>query len=216
MRIAVEDLECNRRIGANGAPLLPPGARVLTHCNTGSLACVGYGTALGVIRAAHEQGRQPSVWVGETRPVLQGARLTAWELTQLGIPFRLIVDVLAGALMAAGEVDVVVVGADRIAANGDVANKVGTYGLAVLAEHHAIPFYVAAPRSTVDPGTATGANIPVEQRAAEEVTELAGRRIAPQDVEVDNRAFDMTPASLVTAYVTELGITRSAEHLTAK
>jgi methylthioribose-1-phosphate isomerase len=214
MRIAVEDLECNRSIGASGAPLLPPGARVLTHCNTGSLACVGYGTALGVIRAAHEQGRQPSVWVGETRPVLQGARLTAWELTQLGIPFRLVVDALAGALMAAREVDAVIVGADRIAANGDVANKVGTYGLAVLAQHHAIPFYVAAPTSTVDPGTATGANIPVEQRSAEEVAELAGWRIAPAGVVVDNRAFDITPAELVTAYVSERGVARSAAQLT--
>jgi methylthioribose-1-phosphate isomerase len=214
IRIAVKDVECNRRIGANGAPLLPPGARVLTHCNTGSLACVGYGTALGVIRAAHEQGREPSVWVDETRPVLQGARLTAWELTQLGIPFRLIVDVLAGALMAAGEVDAVIVGADRIAANGDVANKVGTYGLAVLAQHHALPFYVAAPTSTIDPATATGAGIPVEQRAAEEVAELAGRRIAPLGAEVDNRAFDITPADLVTAYVTEHGVARSAEQLT--
>jgi methylthioribose-1-phosphate isomerase len=214
IRIAVEDVECNRRIGANGVPLLPPGARVLTHCNTGSLACVGYGTALGVIRAAHEQGRKPSVWVGETRPVLQGARLTAWELARLGIPFRLIVDVLAGALMAGDEVDAVIVGADRIAANGDVANKVGTYGLAVLAQHHALPFYVAAPTSTVDPATPTGVDIPVEQRAGEEVAELGGRRIAPAGVEVDNRAFDITPADLVTAYVTERGVARSAEQLT--
>jgi methylthioribose-1-phosphate isomerase len=195
-------------MGANGVPLLPPGSRVLTHCNTGSLATVGYGTALGVIRAAHEQGREPSVWVDETRPVLQGARLTAWELTQLGIPFRLVVDALAGALMAAGEVDAVIVGADRIAANGDVANKVGTYGLAVLAQHHEIPFYVAAPTSTIDAETPTGADIPLEQRAAVEVAELAGRRIAPAGVAVDNRAFDITPASLVTAYVTELGVSR--------
>jgi methylthioribose-1-phosphate isomerase len=214
MQIAVEDVERNRRIGANGAPLIAPGARVLTHCNTGSLACVGYGTALGVIRAAHEQGREPNVWVDETRPVLQGARLTAWELTQLGIPFRLIVDVLAGALMAAGEVDVVIVGADRIAINGDVANKVGTYALAVLAGYHGIPFYVAAPTSTLDPGTPTGADIPVERRAAQEVAELAGRRIAPAGVEVDNRAFDITPAELVTAYVTECGVAHSAEQLT--
>jgi methylthioribose-1-phosphate isomerase len=215
MRIAVEDVERNRRIGANGAPLIAPGARVLTHCNTGSLACVGYGTALGVIRAAHEQGREPSVWVGETRPVLQGARLTAWELGRLGIPFRLIVDVLAGALMASGEVDAVVVGADRIAANGDVANKVGTYGLAVLAQHHAIPFYVAAPVSTLDPTTPRGTDIPIERRSAEEVAELAGRRIAPLGVEIENRAFDVTPASLVTAYVTEQGVARSPETLPA-
>jgi methylthioribose-1-phosphate isomerase len=215
MRIAVEDVEANRQIGANGAQLLSPGARVLTHCNTGSLATVGYGTALGVIRAAHEQGREPTVWVDETRPVLQGARLTAWELTQLGIPFRLVVDALAGALMAAGEVDAVIVGADRIAANGDVANKVGTYGLAVLAGHHDLPFYVAAPTSTLDAETPTGADIPVEQRAAEEVAELAGRRIAPAGVEVDNRAFDVTPAGLVTAYVTESGVARSPAELSA-
>jgi methylthioribose-1-phosphate isomerase len=211
--IAVEDVERNRRIGANGAPLLPPGSRVLTHCNAGSLATVGYGTAIGVIRAAHEQGREPSVWVDETRPVLQGARLTAWELARLGIPFRLVADVMAAGLMAAGEVDAVVVGADRIAANGDVANKIGTYGLAVLAAHHSIPFYVAAPVSTLDPATPTGAEIPVEQRAAEEVAELAGTRIAPPGVEVDNRAFDVTPAALVTAWVTEEGVARSADDL---
>ncbi len=211
--IAVEDVERNRRIGANGAPLLPPGSRVLTHCNAGSLATVGYGTAIGVIRAAHEQGREPSVWVDETRPVLQGARLTAWELARLGIPFRLVADVMAAGLMAAGEVDAVVVGADRVAANGDVANKVGTYGLAVLADYHSIPFYVAAPVSTLDPGTPTGAEIPVEQRAAEEVAELAGTRIAPPGVEVDNRAFDVTPASLVTAWVTEEGVARSPADL---
>ena len=149
--IAEEDVARNRRLGAHGAELLPIGARVLTHCNAGSLACVGYGTALGVIRAAHETGRRPSVWVGETRPVLQGARLTAWELQRLGIPCTLVADVMAASLMASGEVDAVVVGADRIAANGDVANKIGTYGLAVLARHHGVPFYVAAPVSTLDP-----------------------------------------------------------------
>jgi methylthioribose-1-phosphate isomerase len=212
-RIAVEDVETNRRLGANGAPLLPPGARVLTHCNAGSLACVGYGTAIGVIRAAHEQGREPSVWVDETRPVLQGARLTAWELGRLGIPFRLIVDALAGALMANREVDAVLVGADRIAANGDVANKVGTYGLAVLASHHDIPFYVAAPVSTLDPGTATGADIPVEHRDAHEVTDVADERIAPPGAAAENRAFDVTPAALVTAYVTEQGVARSPAEL---
>jgi methylthioribose-1-phosphate isomerase len=211
--IAVEDVERNRRIGANGAPLLPPGSQVLTHCNAGSLATVGYGTAIGVIRAAHEQGREPSVWVDETRPVLQGARLTAWELARLGIPFRLVADVMAAGLMAAGEVDAVVVGADRVAANGDVANKVGTYGLAVLAAHHSIPFYVAAPVSTLDPATPTGAEIPVERRAAEEVSELAGTRIAPPGVEVENRAFDITPAALVTAWVTEEGVARSPDDL---
>ena len=208
-RIADEDVDCNRRIGANGAELLAYGSRVLTHCNAGSLACVGYGTAVGVIRAAHEQGRDPSVWVDETRPVLQGARLTAWELARLGIPFRLVADVMAAGLMAAGEVDAVVVGADRIAANGDVANKVGTYGLAVLAKHHGVPFYVAAPRSTFDAETPSGAEIPVERRAADEVVALAGRRIAPPDAEAENRAFDVTPAALVTAYVTEQGVSSS-------
>ena len=212
-RIAAEDVECNRRIGAHGAELLPRGSRVLTHCNAGALACVGYGTAVGVIRAAHEQGREPSVWVDETRPVLQGARLTAWELARLGIPFRLVADVMAAGLMAAGEVDAVVVGADRIAANGDVANKVGTYGLAVLAKHHGVPFYVAAPRSTLDPATPTGAEIPVERRSADEVAALAGRRVAPADVQVENRAFDVTPAELVTAYVTEAGVARAATDL---
>jgi methylthioribose-1-phosphate isomerase len=206
--IAAEDVERNRRLGAHGAGLLEEGARVLTHCNTGSLACVGYGTALGVIRAAHEAGRRPSVWVGETRPVLQGARLTAWELQQLGIPHTLVADVMAGALMAAGEVDAVIVGADRIAANGDVANKIGTYSLAVLASHHGVPFYVAAPRSTFDDETPDGDSIPVEQRAAEEVAVVGGTRVAPDGVAVDNRAFDVTPAGLVTAYVTEEGIAR--------
>jgi methylthioribose-1-phosphate isomerase len=207
-RIAGDDVERNRRLGALGAQLLPQGARVLTHCNTGSLACVGYGTALGVIRAAHETGRRPSVWVDETRPVLQGARLTAWELQQLGIPCTLVADAMAAALMGSGEVDAVIVGADRIAANGDVANKIGTYGLAVLARHHGIPFYVAAPVSTFDPDTADGAAIPVERRDGEEVAVLGGTRLAPIGVAVDNRAFDVTPAELVTAYVTEEGVRR--------
>ena len=213
VRIAKDDVECNRRIGANGAPLVPHGARVLTHCNTGSLACVGYGTALGVIRAAHEQAREPSVWVDETRPVLQGARLTAWELERLAIPYTLVADVMAGALMGSGEVDAVIVGADRIAANGDVANKVGTYSLAVLADHHGLPFYVAAPVSTVDLGTPTGAEIPVERRDGDEVAALAGRRIAPAGAPVENRAFDVTPAALVTAWITEQGVARSATDL---
>ncbi len=211
--IATEDVEANRRIGANGAPLLPPGSRVLTHCNAGSLATVGYGTAIGVIRAAHETGREPSVWVDETRPVLQGARLTAWELGRLGIPFRLVVDALAGSLMAAREVDAVIVGADRIAANGDVANKVGTYPLAVLASHHDIPFYVAAPVSTVDPATPTGAEIPVELRDEHEVTDVGDMRIAPPGAAAENRAFDVTPAALVTAYITERGVARSPDEL---
>ena len=208
MRIADDDVERNRRIGAHGAPLVPDGARVLTHCNAGSLACVGYGTALGVIRAAHEAGRSVSVWVDETRPALQGARITAWELAQLAIPCTLVADTMAGSLMAGGEVDLVVVGADRIAANGDVANKIGTYTLAVLASHHGVPFYVAAPRSTFDSDCPDGSAIVVEQRPPEEVTVVGDRRIAPDGVAVDNRAFDVTPAALVTAYITEEGIRR--------
>jgi len=206
VRIAVEDVERNRRLGAFGAALVPEGGRVLTHCNAGALACVGYGTAVGVIRAAHEQGRRPSVWVDETRPVLQGARLTSWELDRLGIPFALVADVMAGSLMASGDVDLVVVGADRIAANGDVANKIGTYGVAVLAHHHGIPFYVAAPTSTIDPATPDGASIVVERRDPEEVLALSGVRIAPTGIAAENRAFDVTPAGLVTGYVTEDGI----------
>jgi methylthioribose-1-phosphate isomerase len=206
VRIADEDVERNRALGAHGVELVPDGARVLTHCNAGALACVGYGTAVGVIRAAHEAGRHPSVWVDETRPVLQGARLTAWELDRLGIPATLVADVMAASLMASGEVDLVVVGADRIAANGDVANKIGTYGLAVLAHHHGVPFYVAAPSSTIDPDTADGAAIIVERRGPDEVAVVAGTRIAPDGIAVENRAFDVTPADLVTAYVTERGV----------
>ena len=212
-RIAADDVERNRRLGAHGARLLPDDGRVLTHCNAGSLACVGYGTALGVVRAAHEAGRRPSVWVDETRPVLQGGRLTVWELQRLGIPCTLVADVMAGSLMAAGEVDAVVVGADRIAANGDVANKIGTYPLAVLARHHGVPFYVAAPLSTLDRECPDGAAIPIERREAGEVTTLGGRRLAPAGVQVENRAFDVTPHELVTAYVTEAGIAQSAEEL---
>jgi len=210
VRIAADDVARNRRLGAHGATLLPEEARVLTHCNTGSLACVGYGTALGVVRAAHESGRRPSVWVDETRPVLQGSRLTAWELQRLGIPCTLVADVMAGSLMAGGEVDAVVVGADRIAANGDVANKIGTYPLAVLARHHGLPFYVAAPLSTFDPECADGSGIPIERRDPDEVAVVGGRRLAPTGVEIDNRAFDVTPRELVTAYVTEEGVAASA------
>jgi methylthioribose-1-phosphate isomerase len=205
LAIAREDVEGNRRIGAAGAALLVDEARVLTHCNAGSLATAGYGTALGVVRAAHEAGRRPSVWVDETRPVLQGARLTAWELEQLGIPYTVVADVAAGSLMAAGQVDCVMVGADRVAANGDVANKVGTYGLAVLARHHGIPFYVAAPTSTIDRSCPDGGAIPIERRSPDEVTDLAGRRLAPVGIDVDNRAFDITPAALVAALITEEG-----------
>ena len=205
-----DDVARNRRLGAHGAPLVPEGGRVLTHCNAGALACAGYGTALGVIRAA-ARDRAGGRRSGSTRPgpVLQGARLTAWELDRLGIPATLVADVMAGALMAAGEVDCVVVGADRIAANGDVANKVGTYGLAVLAHHHGIPFYVAAPMSTVDPDCPTGAAIPIERRSGDEVTSIEGHRIAPAGVAAENRAFDVTPAALVTAIVTEDGVFRS-------
>ena len=210
VRIAADDVARNRRLGAYGAMLLPEEARVLTHCNTGSLACVGYGTALGVVRAAHESGRRPSVWVDETRPVLQGSRLTAWELQRLGIPCTVVADVMAGSLMAGGEVDAVVVGADRIAANGDVANKIGTYPLAVLAHHHGLPFYVAAPLSTFDPECADGSGIPIERRDPDEVAVVGGRRLAPTGVEIDNRAFDVTPRELVTAYVTEEGVAASA------
>lgn len=203
VRLAAEDVERNKRLGAFGAPLVPDGGRVLTHCNAGALACVGYGTALGVIRAAWEAGNRLSVWVDETRPVLQGARLTAWELGQLGIPATLVADVMAGSLMAGGEVDCVVVGADRIAANGDVANKVGTYGLAVLAAHHGVPFYVAAPMSTVDPSCPSGASIVIERRPGAEVMAAP-----PAGVAVENRAFDITPAALVTAIVTDVGVVR--------
>jgi len=208
VRLAADDVDRNRRLGAHGAPLLPIDGRVLTHCNAGALACAGYGTALGVIRAAHETGRRPSVWVDETRPVLQGARLTAWELDRLGIPATLVADVMAGSLMAGGDVDCVVVGADRIAANGDVANKVGTYGLAVLAAHHGIPFYVAAPMSTVDRNCPTGAGIPIERRSGDEVTSFGGVVTAPEGFAAENRAFDVTPAALVTAIITEDGVVR--------
>ncbi len=206
--IAAEDVAANRALGAHGATLVPAGAAVLTHCNAGALACVGYGTAVGVIRAAAEAGKAPRVWVDETRPVLQGARLTAWELNRLGIDATLVADAMAGSLMAAGDVDLVVVGADRVAANGDVANKIGTYPLAVLAAHHGVPFYVAAPTSTVDLTTRTGAGIPVEERDAAEVTSFGGQRVAPARVRVLNRAFDVTPAELITAIITERGVAR--------
>ena len=204
-----EDEESCRRIGALGAPLLPPGARVLTHCNAGALATAGYGTALGIVRAAREAGRLGEVFADETRPFLQGARLTAWELKRDGIPVTLITDSMAGWLMARGEISAVVVGADRIAANGDVANKIGTYSLAVLASHHAIPFYVAAPWSTLDPATPTGEGIPIEERASDEVVRIAGELVAPEGVPARYPAFDVTPARLVTAIVTERGVLRA-------
>ena len=206
MLIATEDVERNRALGQHGIAVVPDGARILTHCNAGGLACVGYGTAIGVIRAAHDAGRRPSVWVDETRPVLQGARLTAWELDRLGIPCTVVPDVLAASLMASGDVDAVIVGADRIAANGDVANKIGTYGVAVLARHHGVPFYVAAPMSTFDPACPDGASIPVELRDPDEVHFVGGVRVTPDGVAAENRAFDVTPAALVTAYITDEGV----------
>jgi methylthioribose-1-phosphate isomerase len=181
---------------------------VLTHCNTGALACVGYGTALGVVRAAFEAGRRPKVWVDETRPLLQGARLTMWECGRLGIDSTLIADGAAAALMGRGKVDLVIVGADRVAANGDVANKIGTYGLAVSARQHQIPFYVAAPASTIDLATANGDAIVIEERDPDEVTHVGSHRIAPPDAAAFNPAFDVTPARLVTAIVTECGAAR--------
>ena len=216
-QIAADDIAANRELGRLGAQLLPERARVLTHCNAGSLACAGYGTALGIVRAAAEAGKQPRVWVCETRPVLQGARLTAWELDRLGIEHTLVADVMAGALMARGEVDAVVVGADRVAANGDVANKVGTYPLAVLAVHHAVSFMVAAPTPTIDLHTPDGAAIPIEERSGDEVTTIGGRRIAPAGTSARNLAFDITPAWMITAIVTERGVARSpyAESLRA-
>jgi methylthioribose-1-phosphate isomerase len=207
-RVAADDVATNRALGGFGVELVPDGARVLTHCNAGSLATVGYGTALGVVRAAHDAGKRPQVWAGETRPVLQGARLTAWELDRLGIPVTVTADVMAGSLMATGDVDLVVVGADRIAANGDVANKIGTYSLAVLAREHDVPFVVAAPTSTIDLATPTGAAITVEERSEDEVVRIGTERIAPDGVAAANRAFDVTPARFVTAIVTERGVLR--------
>jgi methylthioribose-1-phosphate isomerase len=199
-----EDIAANRELGRLGAALIPERARVMTHCNTGALATAGYGTALGVIRAS--SGKNISVIANETRPYLQGARLTAWELVQEGIPCTLITDSMAGHLMSRGEVDVVVVGADRIAANGDVANKIGTYALAVLAKRHGIPFYVAAPISTFDLEIPDGSHIPIEERPAAEVTGYRDTRWAPEGVAVRNPAFDVTPAELVSGIICEKGI----------
>ena len=207
-RMHKDDVAANRAIGRCGAALLPDSGGVLTHCNTGALATAGYGTALGVVRAAWESGKRLRVFCTETRPWMQGARLTAWELARLGVPATLIVDSAAGALMAAGRVSAVVTGADRVAANGDTANKIGTYALAALAEAHKIPFYVAAPVSTVDFGAPTGAAIPIEERPDEEVTSLGGRRIAAKGVDVWNPAFDVTPARLIAAIITERGVAR--------
>lgn len=206
--ILEEDLAGNRALGAHGAALVPEHARILTHCNAGALATAGYGTAVGVIRAAHERGRVALVWVDETRPVMQGSRLTAWEMVKEGIPHRLISDVAAGFVMKRGEVDLVVTGADRIAANGDTANKIGTYSVAVLAKHHAIPFYVAAPFSTIDPSIPSGEAIPIEERDGNEVRRTGGRQTAPPETPVYNPAFDVTPAELIAGIITERGVFR--------
>jgi methylthioribose-1-phosphate isomerase len=200
LALHAEEVERCRRMGTHAVELVPPGARLLTHCNTGALATGGYGSALGAVRAACDAGRVEHVWVDETRPLLQGARLTAWELDALGLPFSVIVDGAAASLMASGEVDAVFVGADRIAANGDVANKVGTYALAIAAAHHDVPFYVVAPTSTLDSSASTGGDIPIEDRDPGEVTERFPAR---------NPAFDITPGSLVVAVVTELGVHRA-------
>lgn len=203
-----EDVRINRSLGHHGAALLPAQGGVLTHCNTGSLATVAYGTALGVVRAAVKDGKQLHVFVDETRPRLQGMKLTAWELQRDGIPAMLITDNMAGWVMRRGQVQAVIVGADRIAANGDTANKIGTYGLAVLAQAHHIPFYVAAPTSTIDLKLADGSAIPIEERDPEEVTHVGGVRQAPAGVAVYNPAFDVTPAALITAIITEAGVAR--------
>jgi methylthioribose-1-phosphate isomerase len=211
-RILDEDLAMNRAIGRHGAALVRDGQTILTHCNAGALATAGYGTALGVVRAAWEEGKHIRVLADETRPVLQGARLTVWELMQDKIPVTLITDNMAGALMKQGKIHLCVVGADRIAANGDVANKIGTYSVAVLAKAHHIPFYVAAPHSTIDFATPSGEQIPIEQRDPAEVTTLhGGPAIAPEGVEVLNPAFDVTPAGLITAIITERGVFKPHE-----
>ncbi|HEY9464164.1 MAG TPA: S-methyl-5-thioribose-1-phosphate isomerase [Vicinamibacterales bacterium] len=204
-----EDVQSCRTMGAHGATLVPSSARILTHCNAGALATAGYGTALGVIRAAAEQGKTIAVLADETRPFLQGARLTAWELVKDGINTTVITDNMAGAMMRQGQVDLVVVGADRIAANGDVANKIGTYTVAVLAKEHGIPFYVAAPLSTVDLNTADGSRIPIEERNEREVTHVGSNRLTPDGAQIRNPAFDVTPAHYVTAIITERGIARA-------
>jgi methylthioribose-1-phosphate isomerase len=207
--VRLEDIAICQAIGRNGADLVPDGKTVLTHCNAGALATAGYGTALGVIRAAVSAGKNIDVLAGETRPFLQGARLTAWELQHDGIPVKLMTDNMAGHFLHAGRIGCVVVGADRIAANGDVANKIGTYSLAVLAKENGVPFYVAAPLSTFDLNLASGAEIPIEQRAASEVTHVFGVPVAPEKIAVENPAFDVTPARYVTAIVTENGVARA-------
>lgn len=209
--LCAADLAMNRTMGAHGAALLPNDARVLTHCNAGALATAGHGTALGVIRSAVEAGKRIRVFADETRPFLQGARLTAWELSRDEIPVTLIADVAAGFLMSRGEIDAVIVGADRVAANGDVANKIGTYSVAVLAKRHGIPFYVACPTSTIDASVENGAGIPIEERSAEEVLGYRDVRWAPPGVTAANPVFDVTPAELVTALVTEKGVVEAPD-----
>jgi methylthioribose-1-phosphate isomerase len=209
VRMHQEDIEINRRMGEFGQQLLADNFTVLTHCNAGALATAGYGTALGVIRAAVENGKAIQVFADETRPFLQGARLTAWEMVKEKIPCTLITDNMSGYFMKAGRIQAVVVGADRIAANGDVANKIGTYTVAVLAKEHGIPFYVAAPLSTIDLNTPTGAEIPIEQRDTKEVTEIGDRIMAPEAVGVENPAFDVTPNRLVAAIITEEGVAKT-------
>jgi methylthioribose-1-phosphate isomerase len=205
-RMYDEDIDACKQMGAHGAHLLPKQGTVLTHCNAGALATCGYGTALGVIRAAIERGHTIDVFADETRPFLQGARLTAWELMKDNIQTTVLCDNMAASLMGQGRIQAVIVGADRIAANGDVANKIGTYGVAILAKEHGIPFYVAAPWSTIDVATATGAGIPIEQRSAREVTHANGKQMTPTGVGIENPAFDVTPAKYVTAIITERGV----------
>jgi methylthioribose-1-phosphate isomerase len=216
LRILEEDLEANREMGRQGQVLIPDGISVLTHCNAGALATAGYGTALGVIRAAREAGKRIHVYVGETRPLLQGARLTAWELKKDRIPCTLIADNMAGWLMAQGKIHLAITGADRIAANGDAANKIGTYSVALLCRAHRLPFYVAAPISTIDLSTAKGEKIPIEERASTEVTTLRGKRMAPRAVKVYNPAFDVTPHRFISAIITERGIVQSPYRLNLK
>jgi methylthioribose-1-phosphate isomerase len=213
VKICEQDIETNRRLGALGAEIVPENARVLTHCNAGALACAGYGTALGVIRAAHEQGKIREVLADETRPLLQGARLTAWELQRDRIPVTLITDNMAAYFIAGGTVDLVVVGADRIAANGDAANKIGTLGVAIIAREFQVPFYVAAPCSTIDFSLESGREIPIEERASEEVVAIRGQVVAPPGVAVHNPAFDVTPAEFITGIITEKGIFKPGELL---
>jgi methylthioribose-1-phosphate isomerase len=208
-RMHAEDIAANQAMGRHGATLMPAEGGVLTHCNAGALATAGYGTALGVIRAAVEQGKKIHVYADETRPFLQGSRLTAWELMKDGIPTTVISDNMAGAMMHQGKIGAIIVGADRIAANGDVANKIGTYTVAILAKEHGIPFYVAAPMSTVDLACPDGTHIPIEQRNPKEVTHIAGKQMVPDGVSIENPAFDVTPAKYVAAIITEKGIARA-------